>query len=289
MGALGDALVGTGGYRAAFGVFDRMAGAGPSVAAYARVAFARRLLGRPAAALEAMELALEAGSGIPEQSAWAHVQYGNLLLEAGRYGDARRAFARALSKTPRYVHARAGLARTDAAEGRYAVAARRLAQVVELLPNPQYAILLGDVQTRAGQLAKAKRTYALVGTIERLLAASGVRTELQTALFDLDQGVRVRDALGRARAAYRDAPGVAAADAVAWGLLRSGRCGEARMWSQRALRLGTRDGLFLFHRGMIERCLGHDAEARAYMREALAADPQFSVRWLPTARRLATA
>ena len=64
-GALGDALFNLGRYDAAFAEYDRLAGAGPSVAAYARVAFARQLEGRRLAAIDAMELALEAGSGIP--------------------------------------------------------------------------------------------------------------------------------------------------------------------------------------------------------------------------------
>ncbi len=284
LGSLGDALLETGRYREAFAAFDRLAAAGPSVGAYARVAFARRLLGRPQAAIEAMELALEAGSGIREQSAWALTQYGNLLLSSGRTGDAQRAYRRALTRVPGYVHARAGLARAAVARGDLRQAAKRLQAVVDRLPIPQYAILLGEVLERDGRAAEASRAFGLVGSIERLLAAGGVRTELQTALFDLDRGIRVGDALSRARAAYRAAPSVAAADAVAWGEYRSGRCSAARAWSRKALRLGTRDGLFLFHRGLIERCLGREARSKGFMAQAIAADPQFSVRWSSVAR-----
>ena len=49
LGALGDALLATGRHREAFRVYDRLAAIGPSVGAYARVATARQLLGRPAA------------------------------------------------------------------------------------------------------------------------------------------------------------------------------------------------------------------------------------------------
>ena len=38
-------------------------------------------------------------------------------------------------------------------------------------------------------------------------------------------------------------------------------------------RLGTKDALFSFHRGMIERCLGHGADAQTSFREALRIDP----------------
>jgi tetratricopeptide (TPR) repeat protein len=286
-GALGDALLATGRHREAFRHYDRLAGAGPSVGAYARVAQARQLLGRPAGALDALELAIEAGSAIPEQEAWALTRYGVLLVAADRLVDAEGAFRRALRLSPGYVHALAGRARVAAARGRFDVAARRLQTVVERLPSPEYAILHGDALARAGRPEAARRAYSLVHALERVLAANGVRTELSTALFDLDRGVRVADALSRARAAHRAAPGLSAADAVAWGLYRNGRCVEARAWSKRALALGTVDGLFLFHRGMIERCLAGNTAARKWFARALTADPTFSLRWAPLARELA--
>jgi len=286
-GALGDALLAVGRHREAFRVYDRLAAMGPSVGAYARVAQARHLIGRPAGALDAMELAIEAGSAIPEQEAWALTRYGTLLVAARRLAEADDALRRALQLAPGYVHAEAGLARVDAARGGFDAAAARLDRVVERLPGPEYTILLGDVATRADQPGAAQRAYALVGALERVLAANGVRTELSTALFDLDRGTRLDDALARARTAYRAAPGLSAADAVAWGLYRVGRCAEAREWSLRALELGTKDGLFLFHRGMIERCLKGDDAGRRWFRNALGANPTFSLRWAPLAERLA--
>jgi tetratricopeptide (TPR) repeat protein len=257
------------------------------VGAYARVATARQLLGRPLAALDAMELALEAGSGIPEQEAWALTRYAVLLVAVDRLDEAEDVLRRALRLVPGYLHAAAGLARVAAARGSFDVAARRLHVVVDRLPLPEYAILLGDVLARADRRAAAEDAYSLVSTLSALHEANGVRTDLQTALFDLDHGIRPAEALARARAAYREAPGLAAADAVAWGLARTGHCREARAWSRRALALGTKDGLFLFHRGQIVRCLSGDAAARPWFRRALAADSTFSFRWMPTAERLA--
>jgi tetratricopeptide (TPR) repeat protein len=215
------------------------------------------------------------------------VQYGNMLLGVGRLSSARRAFEAALDLSPGYVHAEAGLARVDAARGRFGRSADRLRLVIEQLPSPQYAILLTDVLRKAGRAPEARQADGLVDALERLLAANGVRTELSTAVHDLDRGVRIEDALARARAAHAAAPSVGAADAVAWGLYRSGRCGEARAWSLRAGRLGTKDALFSFHRAMIERCLGNDDTARAGFREALRLDPNFSYRWNGVARRFA--
>jgi Flp pilus assembly protein TadD len=100
--------------------------------------------------------------------------------------------------------------------------------------------------------------------------------------------VRLRDALARARRAHAERPGIEADDVLAWALVRNGRCAEGLSYSHRALRLGTRDALKVFHRGMAERCLGRPEAARASFRTALALNPHFSIRWGPVARRYAS-
>ena len=283
-GALGDALFNLGRYPRAFRVYDLMALLAPGIASFTRVASARELVGRPRAAADADELALEAGSTVPENTAWTIVQLGNVRFNMGDLAGAAKAYRRALRRFPGYVHAEAGLARVEASEGRFAPAIARLQRVVAELPLPAYVILLGDALHTAGHQRAARREYALVGAIERLFAANGVHTELQTALFDLDHDRNVADALRRARTAYASAPSIYAEDTLAWGLFRVGRCGEAKVHSRRALRLGTRDALLLFHRAMIERCLG-SATAPLWFARALAINPDFSILWAPVARR----
>ena len=87
--------------------------------------------------------------------------------------------------------------------------------------------------------------------------------------------------------AQRERPSIDGDDVLAWALERNGRCGEAQRYSERALRLGTLDALKIFHRGMIERCLGNRAEAKTWFRRALRVNPQFSLLWAPVARRYA--
>jgi hypothetical protein len=125
-----------------------------------------------------------------------------------------------------------------------------------------------------------------VDAIERLLEANGVRTELETALFDLDHDRRLGDALARARAAYEMRKSIDAEDVLAWALYKNGLCDAARMHSTRALRLGTRDALKLFHRGMIEGCLGNEAARESLFAQALAINPHFSLLYAPVAREV---
>ncbi len=94
--------------------------------------------------------------------------------------------------------------------------------------------------------------------------------------------------LALARSAHRERPSIDGDDVVAWALERNGQCGEAQRYSRRALRLGTLDALKMFHRGMIERCLGNRAEAAHWFARALRLNPQFSLLWAPVARRYAS-
>jgi tetratricopeptide (TPR) repeat protein len=268
----------------AYGRFDRMAALKPALASYARVSYARELLGRPRAAIAAMKLAVQAGAGTGEPSAWALVQLGNLYFDTGRLLSAERSYREALVRFPGYVHAQAALGKVAAARGDYEDGARLYRSAVAKLPLPQYEASLGDVLRLAGRPADAERAYAVVDATQRILRANGVRTELETALFDLDRGRDAADALARARDAYRERKSIEGDDVLAWALYKNGRCSEGLAHSKSALRLGTLDALKLFHRGMIELCLGRDAEGRASLARALELNPYFSLLYVPAAR-----
>jgi tetratricopeptide (TPR) repeat protein len=284
LGVLGDALIELGRYRRAFAAFNRMAALKPSLASYSRVSYARELLGNPRGAIAAMRRAVEAGAGTVEPLAWTLVQLGNLYFDTGRLLPAKQAYRRALVVFPRYVHAEAALGRVAAARGRYGGAIRLYRGAVEQLPLPQYEGALGDVLRLAGHDAEAKAAYGTVGAIERLFQANGVRTELETALFDLDHDRRLADSLARARVAHQERKSIEAEDVLAWALYKNNRCDEARRHSVRALRLGTRDALKNFHRGMIELCLSHREAARSHLTRALSINPHFSLIYVPVAK-----
>jgi tetratricopeptide (TPR) repeat protein len=76
------------------------------------------------------------------------------------------------------------------------------------------------------------------------------------------------------------------ADALAWALYANGRYRQAADASEQALRLGTRNALFLFHAGMIRLRLGDRDAAERFLREAFEVNPFFSVRWSPVLREM---
>ena len=282
-GVLGDALLELGRYRSAFATFDRMATLKPSIASYARVAYARELLGDRRGARTAMGLALDAAGGVPEPTAWAHVELAKLALGDGRVSVAEGHVRAALAVFPGYVLALEQLARVQAARGNLEAATAAARRAVTSVPLPQFVALLGDLLEREGKTAEATHQRATVATIDRLLAANGLRLDLESAVFRADHRVRPAETVRLARRARAARPSIYGDDALGWALARAGRCSEAERWLDRALRLGTRDALLYFHRGYAAGCAGDRSAMRGWYRKTLAQSPAFSVRWAPVA------
>jgi tetratricopeptide (TPR) repeat protein len=284
-GVTGDALVELGRYREGFRAFDAMASMKPDVSSYARIGHARYLLGDVPGAIGALKLAVDAAAGQGETEAWTHVQLSKVYFSVGRTSHAVAEARSALRAFPDYALGYDALAWAQFAQGRLQQAIRSEQSAVNRIPLPQYVAMLGDLYRATGNEKEARKQYALIRIIERLLVANGVKTDLETALFDVDHGIRLPASLALARAAQRERPSIDGDDVLAWALERNGLCGEAQRYSRRALRLGTLDALKMFHRGMIERCLGNRAEESHWFARALRLNPHFSPLWAPVARR----
>ena len=272
-GVVGDGLVELGRYPQAFATFNRMASMKPSVSSYARVSYARELLGDVRGAAHAMRYAVDASIGESEPLAWSHTQLGKLYWSHGRLAAAAHEYRTALEARHAYAPALDALALVEAARGRLRRAIALSRRASEILPLPQYVATLGDLLRRAGDRNGAQRQYALVQAIARLERANGVNVDLEIALFDVDHGIRLHRTVALARIARAERPSIDGDDLLAWALARNGRCGEALHYSKLALRLGTRDAAKFFHRGVIERCLGRRSAARRWFARSHATNP----------------
>jgi len=280
-GILGDAQIELGRYRDAFRSFQRMVDMRPGLSAYARVSYARELTGDLGGSIAAMKLALDAAAGDREGYAWTAVQLGKLYWLRGEDGRAAALYRRALAVFPGYVYALDALAPVEAARGRLSRAIGLEQRAAAAIPLPQFVAQLGDLYARAGRSERAREQYATVRAIQRLLAANGIRSDLETAQFRADHGIDPAGTVVLARRARALRPSILGDDTLSWALARAGRCREALGWSRRALRLGTKDWLLFFHRGTIERCLGRRSEAAVWFGRARALNPQYSVLWSP--------
>jgi tetratricopeptide (TPR) repeat protein len=250
----------------------------PQLSTYARVSYGWELQGSPSNAIRAMELARHAAAS-PADTAWAANQLGDLHWNSGRPADAEGWYRRAIAADPSFIPPHAGLARVEAARGQTNRAIDNLEWVIARYPSPEYVIALGDLYTVNRRPEEAARQYALVRAEERLLRAGGVNVDLEIALFDADHGVELANGLAAARMEWSRRRSIDVADALAWELYANGRHAEALRYANQALRLGTRNALFYFHRGMIERALGKRRAARRDLAAALETNPHFSILW----------
>ena len=101
-------------------------------------------------------------------------------------------------------------------------------RAVETIPLPQFVGLYGDLLHATGHERAARLQYATEAAIRRLLEANGVRTDLETALFDVDHGIRLHASVALARKP-RSALGRRSTATTCWrGRWRgTARCGEA--------------------------------------------------------------
>jgi Flp pilus assembly protein TadD len=193
-------------------------------------------------------------------------------------GGAQHAYVQASRFDPTYMPAQAGLAKVAAARGRNGRAIHLMQMVVRAYPTPEYVIWFGDLLRTAGRPDQAAQEDSLVEVENRLFQANGVNVDLEVALYDADHGKPV-EALSAAQAEWTRRHSIHVADALGWALYANGRSGEALRYANRALALGTRSALFLFHRGMIHVALGQVTLARSDLVAALAVNPDFSLLW----------
>ena len=283
-GVVGDALLELGRYEEAFEAFQTMIDTRPDLASYARVSYARELLGDVEGAVDAMRTAFES-AGSASDAAWAAHQLGELELGRGDVEAATGWFERGLDLDPGQVANLAGLARSAWVRGDAREAIERFEDVVTRRPSVEDVATLGDLYATTGHPDLAEAQYAVVEAARELARSHGVNVDLEIALFDSDHGDPER-ALTAARSEWRRRKSIHVADAYAWALYANGRFRVAERISDRALSLGTHNASFLYHAAMIQRALGREAVALQLMNRVLALNPHFSVLHAATAERV---
>jgi tetratricopeptide (TPR) repeat protein len=280
---IADGQIELGRYAAAAATIDRLVRLKPTLAAYTRVSYFRELQGDLGGAVQAMRLAASAGGSV-EGTAYVNVLIGGLEFDRGNYGEADRSYREALARDPRYPPAIAGRAKVGAANGNLGEAIRGYRQAVALLPLPEFATALAETEQAAGMNAAAARDLALVEAQAKLFEARGVDTGVEQALFEADHGDPSK-AVAAGRGAWHRAPSVRSADAYSWALHAAGRTAAAERFSERAMRLGSRTPMFLYHAGMIALAAGRDGQARRDLSQLTRQSPRFHPIFGPRARR----
>ncbi|MFJ7269058.1 tetratricopeptide repeat protein [Streptomyces sp. NPDC099050] len=281
-GVLADAHTQLGHYGEAEAAVQKMADLRPDSASLARASYVFELRGDTGGARELMERALRA-AGTPSERAFAHTHLSALALGSGDPATALRQAETGLAGAPRDAGLLEARAKARAATGDARQAVADYASAIAEAPLPQYLLALGELQQSLGHRDAAEAQYAVLRAQETLRRAGDASADTDAILFEADHG-DPRQAVSMAETAVRERPFIAVHDAYAWALHRAGRAQEALTQADKALVLGTRSALFLYHRGAIHQALGDTAAARRDLRQALSLDPSFHPLHAPEAR-----
>ena len=275
-GILTDANVELGNYDDAVAAAQKMVDTRPNSASYARVAHLRSLYGDMKGAVEMFRLAARtADPADAEAQSWCLTQLGDEYWKYGKYTEANRTYDEALGILPSYYLAMVGKGRTLASQNNLPKAVEILTSATNRLPNVDATILLGNIYQKLGDAEKAKQQYDLVEVIEAKLGTNNDQKRL--ALLWADQGTNLDRAIEITTRESQMRADILTADAHGWTLYRHGAFAEAKVAISSALRLKSNDARTLFHAGQIEKALGHAAEARRLLTQALKINPAFDV------------
>ncbi len=245
----------------------------PSTPIAARYSYAYELRGDLDRAGDILRRA--SASGARADKSYVLTLRADILRKQDRLPAADRDLATALQAVPGYLPALVSSARLQTARGDLEGAVQTWQDVVAQQPLPEYLTELGELLEHLGRTEEADAQFAVVRATIKLLEASGVDADLETALFEADHG-SPEQALAQARAEWARRTSVHVADALAWALHRSGRDAEALPIARAATRLGSPEARFWIHRGTIEAALGMTTEAREHLRRGLDTDPGMS-------------
>ena len=274
-GVLTDANVELGNYDEAVEAVQKMVDTRPNMESYARVAHVRSLHGDSIGAIEAYSLASRvADPQDKEAQSWCLVFLGNEYLKVGQSAEAERQYDGALKILPDYHLALAGKGHARAAAGDYENAIKFFTQTQTRVPTTEVVIALGDVYTKIGNQDKAAEQYKLAEFIEQKL---GNLDQRRLALLWADQNIKLDEALLIATREYAASKDVYTADIYAWCLYKKGNLSAAKTAITEAMRLKTKNALFLYHAGMIEKGLGNKKVAADFLQKALQLNPAFDV------------
>ncbi|MCY7374901.1 MAG: tetratricopeptide repeat protein [Pyrinomonadaceae bacterium] len=274
-GVLTDANVELGNYPAAIDAAQKMVDLRPNMESYARVAAVRSLHGDADGAIEALSLAARiADPQDREAQAWCFAHLGDEYFKVGKFAEAEKQYETALRVFPDYHFGLAGKGRARAAAGDLENAVKFYTQAQTRVPATLTVISLGDVYAKSGNAAKAQEQYDLAVFIEQKLGNLDQRT---LALLWADQNVKLDEALAIAEREHAARQDIYTADIYAWCLYKKGNFQAAQKISLEAMRLKTKNALFFYHAGMIEKALGNNKAAKDLLQKALQTNPSFDV------------
>lgn len=275
-GLIGDADQELGDYPAAYAHYQTMLNLRPDLSSYSRGGHLLWVTGDTRKGVWLMVKAIDAGGPYAESTGWCRAQLGLMLYSAGHEAAAEQTLRDALTTTPRNYRVLMALGRVLAGRGDYPSAIASYQKAIDIVPQVDAVVALGDLYALSGRQPDADQQYRLAESIDHIQKANGVRGGWQMSLFRANHDRDLPEALADAQEEYKTRKNVYAADALAWCLYKSGSYPQAAAMSRAALAQRTPEADFLFHAGMIALKQKDKKTAQAYLHQAVQLNPDFS-------------
>ena len=156
-GILTDAYLELGDYEKAVASADKMVSIRPDLRSYSRVSYLREIYGMKTEAIEAMEMAVEAGFPGYEETAWAGLQLGQLYQKIGQMDKAKTQYLQILNERPNYPFATAALAEIEIEKQNYPEAEKLLKEACRVIPEVGFYEQLAHLYFKTGETEKAEK------------------------------------------------------------------------------------------------------------------------------------
>jgi tetratricopeptide (TPR) repeat protein len=290
-GILIDANVELGDYKLAIDDADKMVSIRPDIRSYSRISYLREIYGDIPGAIDAMKLAVDAGSPGSESTEWARVQLGKLYEQLGEIKYAEMHYTIALQNRQDYPYALAGLARV-------AVESKDYLKAIDLYRRADS--LSSDYSFREALV----EVYRLAGDGQRsLLVANGIIDEMEKAVKRMAKGdssghyadkemayaylaVNNYDkALQHAFLEYNRRPNnIDANETVAWAYFNKGDYAKAALYIKASLQTNCKNPTLLCHAALIYAKAGDATSAKNYLKQALTNNPNISAELIAEAK-----
>jgi Tfp pilus assembly protein PilF len=198
----------------------------------------------------------------PESQAWHFAQVGDLLLQQGRLGDAKRQYEHAAATFPGHPLAMAGLAKIKVVEGDLGGARLTLQEQLARVPTPDLAATIGDLLEATGDATAAEQYFRMAEQIERAAWGNGPAQPQVLARFLADRDRNLAEAVTLAEAGAVARRDIFTMDTLAWAYFKAGRLADAGKAMAQARRTGSVEARVLYHAAEIAAAAGDSGSAR---------------------------
>lgn len=289
-GILTDANVELGRYDSALVNIDRMVSIRPDLSSYSRISYQREIHGDNEGAIEAMKIAVEAGSPGDEATEWSRIQLAKLYEHTGQVEYAKMNYTIALGNRPGYPHALAGLARIAIDEKNYSNAIDLYKKADSAITDFTIKEDLAQAYLLNGNKEEADRLSNLI--VEEMINASQKNKTTDTSGHYSDKEIAYAyintrnydKALEHAIIEYNRRPGnIDVNETVAWVYYNKGNAEKAVEYIKEALKTNCKNPILLCRAGLIYASAGDRIMAKTILQDVIKNNPIIS----PTLRSAA--